>query len=106
MLAYFLNPNHKMMWLTEAALQRIRRELVEVLIWSKVTVSSHELEKEIKQYIRFALRNETMVAPVFDHWNSTEFQFLKIAELRLAACHASSANTEPIFSILKNIATD
>lgn len=105
--AYALNPNHKLQWLTAHAIERVRSYICSVIIWSKVRVEADKVKGDISGYfdlIQSQLDSDTdFITDLYIWWDESSFETLRVVGRRLAACHASSANTERIFSGLNHI---
>jgi hypothetical protein len=103
--SYVLNPNHKLEWLTAEAIGVFNRMLVQILLWTKTNVDVPQLKAEKIEYFNAIKMNREFITDLFGWWEEAKWDGFKIAGMRLAACHASSANTERIFSGLNQIAT-
>ena len=112
--AYVMDPNLRVGWLTDVAIHRALRRVVEIVIQSREDVGSHDadaersfsdaLGSEFARYVAKAKRVSDPVCDVADFWSkSRDFLIIKQAGYRLALCRSSSANTERIFSALGRI---
>lgn len=106
LMAYALNPNHKLEWLSRKAIDIIKPKLLEVLIWSECDYNLAVLKNELNSYFQWIAANrdeQVFISDVAAWWREQSWTYLSLVGQRMANCHASSANTERIFSALNRI---
>lgn len=102
--AYYLDPNQRMRYLTMESL-----ELAEIYItklFYDMGFSDDEglvLKRDFNRYKLQVSKLDGSIDLLFDWWEESQLTMLKMMGMRFAACHASSANTERIFSALGRI---
>lgn len=95
--AYVLDPNHSMRFLTKYALEKANETLLTMLI-----EMGHEpfivaaMKQEVERYKIIVQSIEP--SNVWEWWRQSDLSILRTVGIRMAACHASTANTERIFS--------
>lgn len=103
--AYILDPN-RMFYLTPKALKRGKEYILQLLLdMGQGKEILEPLKKEMKRYFEVAKSLKSYISDIYSWWTGSSTLILKIVALRLAACHASSANTERIFSALNRVIT-
>lgn len=103
--AYALDPTNRCLYLTKRALRHVVEMALTILYYMGNQNSiAPAVVNEFNRYKYFLKREEQFDDNIFSWWNQRDTPLLKTVALRLAACHASSANTERIFSCLNRIA--
>lgn len=104
---YCLDPNHSCDWLTQLAFDRIRERALALLfdvVSDDALVDSFLLEFDA--YIKSPNPKRIFITDLYSSWSKTAiYPTLRIVGMRMAAVHASSVNTERIFSSLGRIMT-
>lgn len=100
---YFMDPNQKCTYLTPRAMKKAKVQVTATFIEiGNDTQIGPSVLKEISMYLDLS----RIVEPIEDHyewWESARLPLLKTIGMRFASLHASSANTERIFSALNQI---
>lgn len=103
--AYYLDPNYKMKFLTLEAEKKAWEFIIKMLLAMNKSLTNNAVIETIKtdtaDYKSRILANNTDIDDVFEWWSDMQDSFLKLIALRLSHMHASSANTERIFSSLQ-----
>lgn len=105
--AYIMDPNHKMEYLTEEALDEGFTFIFGMVLshGSKPEVF-REVESEFALYQRAVIEDEGFIQDVYSWWsNQASYHYIKRVGKRVSLMHASSANTERIFSTLSRTLT-
>jgi len=104
--AYALNPNYRLEFLTERSIRKAKLYMLTLLFeMGHDEEAGRVLTREFGQFLQKMKATTTVINDVHSWWESSGSAVLKIIGARLAACHASSANTERIFSGLGRIIT-
>jgi len=109
--AYILDPNNRVKWMTESAIDRALKKILEILIQSRESDSEDDVDSSLanafdSEYRRFISKAKRITTQVDtrEFWcKNRDFLMLKQAGIRLSHCSSSSANTERIFSALSRI---
>jgi len=118
--AYVMDPNYCTKWITRRGTRRAQQKVIQLILQSRcadpddaTTVEETEenddnltdaLDDEFRRYINRPKKGDESIRDVHTYWKSKrDFIILKQVGMRLAACHASSANTERIFSALSRM---
>lgn len=103
--AYALDPNHKMAWLSQESMRRIRIFIVTYLLDKGFTEDrAASIQQDFVAYRHEAANEINFIEDVYGWWCQKSCYLSQIGR-RLSSCTAGSANTERIFSALKNILT-
>jgi len=102
--AYALDPNNRLKYLTDRAIKKAKQFMIVLLFdMGHANDAGRVLLKEFERYLREMQGSDARVDDVHAWWEASNTTVLKLVATRLAACHASSANTERIFSGLGRI---
>lgn len=104
--AYALNPNFKFKFMTEKGLEVAKETMITVLVdMSTSDETCLAFLSEFERYRKVVRDRSAPIDNLFSWWNSCPLNLIKLIGSRFAACHASSANTERIFSSLTRTIT-
>jgi len=104
--AYALDPNNRLQYLKERSIRKAKLHMLAILFeMGHDDGAGRLLNREFEVYLQKMKEMTEPIANVHDWWRKSGTVALKVVGMRLAACHASSANTERIFSGLGRIIT-
>lgn len=104
-MAYILDPNQKLEYLTERAIKKGKSRIAKLLLdMGNDEAIGEQLKMEFQKYFSIVKRSG-QIDDLYSWRKLQDLPLLRIAGLRCAAMHASSANTERIFSALNQIIT-
>lgn len=100
--SYALDPNHKLEFLSREAFNEVELTCNVILIeMGHNDTIARALREDLVRYKESLKDVTSYIQNVYSWWDQQKgYSVLKKVGLRLAACHASSANTERIFSTL------
>lgn len=105
--AYALDPKNRLKYLTNASLLLVERVVAQTLIdMGNVDTIVAAVVEEFRRYKTILHREEVNATGIVAWWEEQNLPLLCQVAVRMPACHASSANTERIFSALKGIVTN
>lgn len=91
-----------MAFMRDQAMEQGKEYLVRMVYDMDLADNSDDLLfSEFERYRRHAKTQQSFIEDIYGWWKGSPFTALKLVGLRLSALHASSANTERIFSTLK-----
>lgn len=103
--AYYLDPNYRLKFLTLEAEKKAWEFIIRMLLAMNNSLTNNAVIEAIKtdtaDYKSRLLTHTNDIDDVFEWWSDSQDSFLKLIAIRLSRMHASSANTERIFSSLQ-----
>lgn len=104
--SYMLSPRYRMKYLTREAKNTGFQKIIEIYLDLGGRISDATvLERQFDIY-ETRLSSANLADDTYCYWEDSNLYELASIGKRLAACHASSANTERVFSTLARIATN